>query len=191
MISINDLTFVVIDVETTGMPVKDGHKIVEVGAVKIRNGKIVDEEKFSTLINPDRNMDMASVLVTGITDTELLSAPKMDEVCGDLIEFLEEVDYLVAHNAEFDKSFLELEISHADPFYTLPEFLCTKELSKFVYPHEKYHNLDVVLQRAGLIFEGARHRAYEDALFTAKAFLDLLEKSPEKDFEKLAKTIKV
>ena len=187
----DNFVFAVIDTETSGFSVKGGDRIFEVGVIKIRNMQVQDNEKFVSLINPGISIGMTSKLLTGISDESIQKAQKPEQVYPQLIEFLSGVDFLIAHNAEFDKEFLEYELGHVDPFFRLPEFLCTKELSRLVYPHEKYHNLDVVLQRAGVIFEGARHRAFEDAYATAKAFLHLYINSPEKDSKKLIEKIKV
>mgnify|MGYP003351486747 FL=1 len=102
-------TFVVLDLETTGGS-PGTNAITEIGAQKVKGGKVIGE--FQTLVNPGVPIPPFITVLTGITEAMLIPAPKIDEVFPQLLEFLgsENETVIVAHNAQFDLSFLKLAI---------------------------------------------------------------------------------
>ena len=98
-------TYVVFDLETTGLDPKDGNSIIEIGAVRVKNNQIID--RFDELINPGMKLSEEIIKITSITDEMLAGKPKEEEVVK---KFIKQVgsDIMVAHNARFDMSFLKM-----------------------------------------------------------------------------------
>ncbi len=166
-------TFVVFDVETTGLNAFGGDSIIEIGAVKIEDGKIID--KFSELINPKVKLRDVIINITKITD-EKLSDKDGEEVV--IKRFMEWVGTLpmVAHNAKFDVSF----VKRAHNKYSLGEFnntvIDTLELSRAIDPDNKSHSLSTLVKKYDVEFdETAHHRADYDAEATAKIFYKMIQ----------------
>ncbi len=169
-------TFTIFDTETTGFYATKGDRIIEVAAVKIQDGKVVEGMTFERLINPEREVPYESTAISGITNEMVQSAPTMGEVFPDFLSFIEGT-YLVAHNAKFDMSFFDEELFQWNPFERSGHLgvVCTKQLSKRVFPKEKFHNLDIIAHRYGIpkVTEG-RHRALPDVLLLAEVFQKLV-----------------
>lgn len=164
----------VFDIETTGLDPNRGHRIIEIAGVKIENGIIKQETAFTSFVNPERDIPAESRQIHKITDEQVRSAPSIDEVLPKFLEFAQG-SLLVAHNAEFDYGFLEVEKESCWGYIDLPECFCTMRLSQSIFPREFRHNLDVLVKKFDLKVPGDRHRALADALVTAEALLKLLE----------------
>lgn len=167
-------TYVVFDLETTGLNAKLGDSIIEIGAVKINNGKIID--KYDELINPGVSLSDEIIKITGITDDMLKD--KRNEYHGikDFMEWVGELP-LVAHNARFDLSFVE----EAYKKYNLGTFnnkvIDTLGLSRYLQSEERYHNLATLVKRYDIPWdEDKHHRADYDAEGTALIFDKMLKK---------------
>lgn len=153
--------YTVIDFETTGLNPKS-NEIIEIGAIRIRNGEI--DDKFSTLVKPKKKLSPQITALTGITNDMLKYSPKIKDVFPKFIEFIGN-DILVAHNAPFDISFLEKYI-----FGNLQNnFIDTLELSRLknsdIYSHKlsslaKYYNIS----------SSQEHRALSDCYITYKLY---------------------
>jgi DNA polymerase-3 subunit epsilon len=167
--------FTIFDIETTGLNPKLGHRIVEIGAVRFEGENMDGARTFQSLINPERSIPPNASRVHGISSWELLSAPTSMEALPAFLRFAE-ASILVAHNAAFDLSFLEVEKESCWGYVELPECFCTLELSKYLFPRETQHHLDGVATRLGLSAPPGRHRALPDAQLTAEVFLKLLSK---------------
>ncbi len=164
--------FVVLDLETTGrntMPSAGMDRITEIGACKIEGGII--KESFSTLVNPKRKLSEEIVKLTGITDEMLKDAPTYEQVMPDFYKFCDGA-YLVGHNiAGFDWKFIEYYwnqlgyIPERRLFDTLP--LAQEQL--FL----KNYKLNTIADRFGFSFN--HHRALDDAVVTAKIFMELIK----------------
>lgn len=167
-------SYVVFDIETTGFSNKND-KIIEIGAVKIKEGKIVD--KYSTFVNPERIIPEKIIELTGIHDYMVKDAPKIEEVLPKFIDFIED-SILVAHNANFDVSFIKKNCKDLGIHFNNP-ILDTIPLCKFLYPELKRYKLNVVAKHLGIPLLN-HHRAVEDAKTTGdillKAFEDLKDK---------------
>lgn len=160
-----DDEFVVFDIETTGLS-SINDKIIEIGAVKIKNMEVIDT--FETFINPQTHISNFITKLTGINDTMVKDYPTIDEILPRFIEFIKGA-ILVAHNANFDVTFIKtkaknmgIEINNA--------VLDTLELSRHMYSNLKNYKLDTVAEYLGVNLEN-HHRAVDDAKATAEIFL--------------------
>ncbi len=165
-------TFVVFDLETTGLVnTPTGGKmdaITEIGAVKIIGGEI--REKFSTLVDPERKLDEEIVKLTGITDEMLKGAPKIGEVIPDFLKFCEGC-LLVGHNVQFDYKFVQYYASQEEYAFEYKAFdTCSLAQSLLFLSNYK---LNTVADHYGIVFN--HHRAWDDALTTAKIFIELIK----------------
>ncbi|GAA4012187.1 exonuclease domain-containing protein [Deinococcus rubellus] len=178
--------YVVFDLETTGLsPERDA--IVEIGALKIRDGQIREQERFETLVrplNPDgsvRPIPWQAARVHGISDAMVRLAPALGAVLPDFLEFVGAAA-VVAHNASFDSGFMRIAAQRHGLLWAPTSELCTVQLSRRAFPRERSHNLGALAQRLGLEFApGGRHRSFGDVQVTARAFVELsrrLEASP-------------
>lgn len=164
-----DDSFVVFDIETTGFgPVKD--KIIEIGAVKVVNGAIVDQ--FSTFINPEIPIPYEIEQLTGIKDEMVMDYPTIDVILPDFLKFCEGCA-LVAHNASFDVSFITKkseELGIENDFTVID----TVGLARILLPDLSRYKLNVVAKALNISLEN-HHRAVDDAGATAEIFIKFVE----------------
>jgi DNA polymerase-3 subunit epsilon len=165
------LSYAVVDVETTGASPERGHRITEIAVVAIRNGVI--SEDFQTLVNPGRRIPPRIARLTGITDQMVATAPYFEDVAEDLLARLEDRVF-VAHNVSFDWRFVSYQLG--DALGRRPEGprLCTVHLARRLAPELRRRSLDALATHFGIPNQ-ARHRAYGDALATARILLRLLD----------------
>lgn len=173
-------TFVVFDVETTGLS-KEVDMITEIGAVKICKGEIL--EKFSTFVNPQRPLTRQITQLTGITDNMLKDAPTIETALPKFLEFAGE-SVLVAHNANFDMGFLRVLGEKHCNLEVTPTYLDTLELSQVLLTELKKHKLNGICAYLGISLE-QHHRAVHDAQATAEIFLKLVEMLKKQDVHTL------
>jgi DNA polymerase-3 subunit epsilon len=166
--------YTIFDTETTGLSPDQGDRIVEMAAIKIVDGRITNE-KFEALINPERPISFSALAVNGITNEMVENKPTMHKILPKFLQFVGD-SALVAHNAPFDKKFLQAEINKCGINLPIPKFVCTLSMSRKLYPQERRHNLDVVASRMGVgMVEEDRHRALGDVKITAEVFIKFLE----------------
>lgn len=162
--------YVVFDTETTGLSAAQD-RIIEIGAVKVRNGEIVEE--FDTFVDPKRQLSPKIVELTGITDRMLVGAPSEAEALKKFLEFCGD-SVLIAHNASFDMGFLNMatERSKIERKYTSFD---TVQFCRKMLPELKKHKLNIVADHLGL---GGfnHHRACDDARVLAMIFIKLLNR---------------
>ena len=127
--------FTVFDVETTGLDPRRGHRVIEIAGVRIEDGKILSETPFVELVNPERAIPWEAKQIHKIRDEDVASAPTIDQVLPRFLTFADH-SVLVAHNAEFDMGFLQMEKECCWGYVDLPECLCTMRLSQSLFPHE-------------------------------------------------------
>jgi DNA polymerase III epsilon subunit family exonuclease len=169
---LKDLDFVVVDVEATGAKTPP-NRLIELGAYKIRAGRIVD--KFLSLVNPEIPIPRFVASLTGISNEMVRRAPVFAELAPRWLDFVSD-SVLVAHNAPFDTSFLNHEISRVYPGHRMVNpHLCTVKLSRRVLPDLLNHRLDTIASYFSIPI-ASRHRAGSDALATAEIFIVLLDK---------------
>ena len=167
---LNDLDFVVVDIEATGAKMPP-NRIIELGAYRIRGGQIVDN--FITLVNPEISIPRFVCTLTGISNEMVKQAPLFAEVAPRWLEFVEDA-VLIAHNAPFDTNFLNHEISRVYPGHRMINpHLCTVTLSRRVLPGLANYRLDTVADHFSISIVD-RHRAGSDALATAEVFIRIL-----------------
>ncbi len=184
MTNLPPLTF--FDLETTGLDPRKGHRIIEIAGVKIIDGIIRPEETFVSLVNPDRDIPWEARQVNKISEEDVKGAPGIDVVLPQFLEFAKGTT-LVAHNAAFDYSFLEVEKEYCWGYTDLPECLCSMKLSQALYPTEFRHSLDVISKKFGLALPAERHRALADTLLAAEALLKMTEQGKIRSLEDLRK----
>lgn len=174
----------VFDVETTGLSPDRGHRIIEIAGVRIENGCIDETLSFVSLVNPERSIPWEAKQVNKISDDDVKSAPGIEEVLPLFLDFAKG-STLVAHNANFDMSFLSHEKNFCWGYTDLPDCLCTMRFSQNLFPKDFGHNLDAVSRRLNLQIPKARHRALPDVLLTAHALLKMIEIGGIESFEDL------
>jgi len=167
------LRFAVVDVETTGGSPGGGDRITEIAVVEIRDGLIAED--FQTLVNPGRQIPSLISHLTGITNKMVEAAPFFEDVAEDLYEWLEGRVF-VAHNVSFDWRFVSAQLGDAIGFVPQGPRLCTVQMARRLVPGLARRNLDSLATHFG-IPNHARHRAYGDALATARVFLRLLDEA--------------
>jgi len=177
---LRDITFVVVDLETTGGRAKgdaDGHgadAITEIGAVKIRGGRVIGE--FATLIDPGRSIPPQIVRLTGITTAMVCDAPKIDSVLPAFLEFCRGA-VLVAHNAGFDIGFLRAAAGRLDLPWPHPPVLCTVKLARRVLTRDEAPSVRLSeLARLLGAATSPTHRALDDARATVDVLHALLSR---------------
>ena len=165
----NKNTFVVFDVETTGFsPIDD--RIIEMGAVKIQDGKVIDN--FSEFTDPGFHIPYRITELTTIDDATVAGCPSFDNILDKFMDFCKD-SVLVAHNAEFDISFIKSSM-HRMGIHFDYEYIDTLELSRYLLPDLKKHKLDVLTSMFNINLEN-HHRAIDDATATGFVFLKLLD----------------
>jgi DNA polymerase-3 subunit epsilon len=165
-------TFVVFDLETTG--VSDEDTITEFGAVKVRGGEVLGE--FATLVDPGRGIPPEVVALTGITDAMVYSAPRLDAVLPAFLEFINGA-VLVAHNAGFDTNFARKACERHGYRWPKPAVVCTVKLARRVLTREEAPScrLSALAELFGATTK-PNHRALSDARATVDVFHSLLER---------------
>ena len=177
--------FVCIDTETTGLK-PDRDRLIEVGLVRIEEGKEVD--RYQTLLQPGISLPAIITDITGITDEDLLDAPRFQDVAEEIASFLDGALF-VAHNAEFDYGFLKYEFARVDIDLSLSR-LCTVRLSRMLYPEHRRHDLSSIIERYRFPIE-SRHRAFDDALIVWKLLEQMKSDLPHEDILRAIERVRV
>ena len=173
---LKDLDFVVVDVEATGAKTPP-NRLIELGAYRIRGGRIVD--KFHSLVNPEIPIPRFVAVADGYLERYgPRCAPVFADVAPKWLDFVSD-SVLVAHNAPFDTSFLNHEISRVYPGHRMVNpHLCTVRLSRRALPDLSNHRLETIASHFSIPI-ASRHRAGSDALATAEIFILLLTELEE------------
>ena len=169
-VSLKDSTYVVFDIETTGLSATRD-KIIEIGAVKIVQGAVV--ERYQSFVNPEEPITQFITDLTSITDDMVVGAPKIDEVLPSFLSFSQGA-ILVAHNALFDVGHIEENAKRLNLEFSRPKVIDTMNLARYFY-HEnlKRFNLKAVAKYFKVKQE-QHHRADDDANVTAQIFISML-----------------
>ncbi len=162
---------IIFDFETTGLSPNQGDRAIEIGAVKLLNGVVVDT--FQELMNPGFNVSSFIENYTGISNAMLYSAPSCSEVMNRFADFIGD-DNLVAHNASFDKRFLEAEFALINRKYK-GQFACSMLIARRLYQEAPNHKLGGLVEFKQIENDGTFHRALADSEMTAKLWLKMLE----------------
>lgn len=170
-VALIDATYTVFDTETTGLDPAGGDEIISIGAIRIVNGKLLRNETFSQLVNPQCKISQESFQVHGISTEQLKDQPVINKVLPFFHRFAED-SILVGHNAAFDMRFLQLKESASNIVFDNP-VLDTLLLSSVINANQDRHDLDSVSKRFGIEFNN-RHSAIGDAIVTAEILLQIL-----------------
>ena len=174
-------TYVVFDIETTGFSAVTD-RIIEIGAVKVEDGKITD--KFSTFVNPKRPIPFRITELTGITDEMVIGSLDIETILPQFIEFIGDA-VLVAHNASFDVGFIEQNCKRQkiEADFT---YVDTVALARVLLPALNRFKLDTVAKALNISLEN-HHRAVDDAGCTAEIFVKFVQMLKERELTTLAK----
>ena len=167
--------YIILDTETTGLEVQQGHRIIEIGAVLLNDRK-KSEEHFHTYLNPSRLIDEEASKVHGIMNEDLLDKPYFEEVAEEFLEFVDG-STLVIHNAAFDVGFLNNELKLASSKYPMLEEICEIEdslaLAKDKFPGQR-NSLDALANRFDISgYDRTFHGALLDANILADVYMSL------------------
>ncbi len=188
-------TVVILDFETTGLSPGVGDRAIEIGAVKIENGQITG--RFQELMNPGQRVSSFIESYTGITNAVLNDARPCGDVMRDFADFIGGYN-LVAHNASFDKRFLDAEFERISMGYT-GRFACSMLAARRIYQQAPNHQLGTLVAHMNIPVDGTFHRALFDSEMTTKLWLAMLDSIgqqyqlsaiPFKLMQKLTKTPK-
>jgi DNA polymerase III subunit epsilon len=166
--SLVELSYTVFDTETTGLNPSEGDEIIQIGALRIVNGRLLRQECFEQLVDPRHPLDAASAAIHGIRPEALAGQPTILEVLPVFHAFARDT-VLVAHNAAFDMRFLQLKEAASGLRFEQP-VLDTLLLSAWLQPNQESHRLEAIAERMGVAVTG-RHTALGDAMVTAEVFL--------------------
>ncbi len=194
----------VIDFETTGLSPTVGARAIEIAAVLVSDGRVID--RFASLMNPGVTVPYEITELTGITTKMVRSAPPAPQVMRDVTAFIGDAR-LVAHNAAFDRKFLEAEHRRIGVSRPL-DFVCTMLLSRRLFHDLPNHKLGSLARHLNLPVDGTLHRALADAMVTAELMMRIqaeivrrygltlehralarVQKAPHKDLEKVMKAL--
>ena len=164
---------IVLDTETTGLKVEDGHRVIEIGACEMIN-HVLTGKSLHLYLNPERPIDKEAMRVHGINDDFLIDKPKFSEVCEELLKFLND-SRLIIHNSKFDLSFLNNELilsgtnKHIDN-----EIIDTLVLAKKLFPGSPV-NLDSLCRRYNIsLTTRETHGALIDSMLLAEVYVELI-----------------
>ncbi len=163
-------TFVVFDIETTGLNPYN-NKIIEIGAVKIKNNQIID--RFQTFVNPNMKLPQFITNLTGIRDEDLVNEPDESIILPKFIEFIAD-STMVAHNADFDIGFLETQCKKIGIDISF-QYIDTLKLSRYILTDLKKHKLDIISEKLGISLIN-HHRAVDDAEATSLIFIEFIRR---------------
>jgi DNA polymerase III subunit epsilon len=179
---LSELSYTVFDTETTGLNPSQGDEIIQIGAARIVNNKLLRQECFEQLVNPQRTIPAATVPIHGIEPEMVVGKPTIDQVLPAFHAFAQDT-VLVAHNAAFDMRFLQLKEAQAGVVFDHP-VLDTLLLSALVHPNQDSHRLEALAERFNVTIVG-RHTAMGDAMVTAEVFVKLIPLLAEKGIHTL------
>ena len=167
--------YIILDTETTGLEVKQGHRVIEIGAVLLNDRK-KSEDHFHSYINPSRLIDEEASKVHGITNADLEDKPTFDAIAEEFLEFVDGAT-LVIHNAPFDVGFLNNELKLASTSYPMLEEICEIEDSLLIardkYPGQR-NSLDALAVRFDVSgYDRTFHGALLDANILADVYMRL------------------
>jgi DNA polymerase-3 subunit epsilon len=181
-ITTQESIFVVLDTETTGLDVNEGHRIVSIAATKIKNLKITNEI-LDELVNPECQISERSIEIHHITQDQVQNKPALKELDYKIYNFLEKT-VLVGHNLNFDIKFIIKSAPYTTIAHRVKNIVTidTIYLAAGIYPHFKSYELSFLCENLKIQTEDqTRHSALGDSVITARLFLHLLEEASKKN----------
>ncbi len=174
-IPLEQASFSIIDVETTGLSARHNH-IIEIGIVKVSDLKI--RETYHSMINPGRPIPYYISQFTGINDDDVYDAPFFEDAADEILDFISE-DIIGGHNFSFDKSFLKREFLYSGKGMLYNRDICTLKLARRMYPDLRSKSLSNMCRHFKLHNENS-HRALSDAKVTAQLLIRMIEELRDK-----------
>lgn len=184
---LSELTYTVFDTETTGLNPSQGDEIIQIGATRIVNGKLLRQESFEQLVDPRRPMSMESIQIHGIQPEMLVNQPTIEKVLPAFHAFAADT-VLIAHNGAFDMRFLEMKQKLTGLVFDQP-VLDTLLLSAVLHPNQESHQLEDIAERLNLTIVG-RHTALGDAIVTAEVFIKMIPLLAEQGIHTLGEALR-
>ncbi len=175
---------VFIDIETTGLSPRSGGRVLEVGALRVENNTVV--QHYKQLVHPQTYVPSFITRMTGIKNQDIIDAPAFSHIATDLEELCHDAIF-VAHNVNFDYSFIQHEFATLGKKFS-KDRLCTVRLSRLLFPNERSHKLDSIIERHGFNVAN-RHRAYDDAEILYKFYDHHRQKDEVSLFSAINKTM--
>lgn len=175
---LTELEIVVFDLETTGFSPANGDEIISFGAVAVREGKVIEEESFYSLVNPKRAIPPVIVELTGISNEMVEDAPDLIHVLSAFMQFIGR-RVLVAHASGHDRQFLNQALWKTSKTSLNHRVIDTMMLAKWLEPGLAQYDLDTLLDRHHIPIQN-RHHALSDSLMTAQLWLQYMNKVSEK-----------
>ncbi len=175
---------IVLDTETTGISVKDGHRIVEIGCIELDN-LVLTKNKFHCYLNPERKVSEKAFEVHGYSDSFLSDKMKFNQIADDFLKFIKD-KRLIIHNAEFDLSHLNNELKMIGKNKIDNEVVDTVSLARNKFPGSQ-NSLDALCKRYKIDnSKRVQHTALIDCDLLAKVYINLIDqKEPTLDFKKI------
>jgi len=173
---LRNVPYSIVDVETTGGPYNRGHRVTDIAIYDIDDGVISGD--YQTLINPGRAIPPRIEVLTGITNAMVRCAPHFDEIASTIFDRLEGRVF-VAHNVSFDWGFISRQLGDTIGQVPRVDRLCTIRMARRLLPRLRHRNLDTLTAHFDIPIE-ARHRAWGDALATARVFLRLVDRAEQR-----------
>ena len=180
--TVQESIFAVLDTETTGLDVNEGHRIVSIGATKIKNLKITNEI-IDELVNPERQISEPSIKIHHITQEQVQNKPVLKKLDEKIYNFLENT-VLVGHNLNFDIKFIIKSAPYTTIAHRVKNIVTidTIYLAAGIYPHLNSYELSLLCKTLKIQTEDQkRHSALGDSVITARLFLHLLEEASKKN----------
>ncbi|MBU1235417.1 MAG: DNA polymerase III subunit epsilon [Gammaproteobacteria bacterium] len=168
---LRELAYTAFDTETTGLEPSNGDEIIQFGAVRIVNGRLLRHECIDQVVDPQRRIKPEGIPIHGITEEMVAGQPTIATVLPQFHRFCEDT-VLIAHNAAFDMRFLQLKEEATGIRFNQP-LLDTLLLSAVVHPNQESHKLEAIAERLGIPVIG-RHNALGDAIVTGEIFLRMI-----------------
>jgi len=166
-----DLTVIVLDFETSGLSPRYGDRAIEIGAVLIENSMIVD--RFQSLMNPGFRISPFIESYTGITNDMVAAAPPCEEVMEQFADFIGDLP-LVAHNASFDRRFLDAELDFINRSRK-SRMACSMLAARRIFPNAPNHKLGTLVRYCNIYNDGTFHRALADAEMTGHLWIAMID----------------
>ena len=164
---------IVLDTETTGLDVTEGHRLIEIGACEMIN-HVLTNKTFHVYINPEREIDIGAINIHGISNEDLIEKPKFSEICDEFLDFIGN-STLVIHNADFDISFINNELNLSGKNFEIRNpIIDTLKLAKKKFPGSLV-NLDSLCKRFDINLNSRKfHGALIDAVLLSDVYIELI-----------------
>ena len=163
---------IILDIETTGLEFKEGHRIIEIGCIELNKKEV--GAKYHEYINPSRTLTEDNIKIHGITNEYLTDKPIFEEIADSFLEFIQD-SYIVAHNASFDIGFLNFELEKlSKPTISKERVIDTIKIARERFPGQQV-SLDALIKKLKInnLINRDQHGALKDAKLLTDVYLEL------------------